>query len=123
VDPLRPFAELVRSLYRARSGATARTSPGAQPQGNQSESVAIDAIDALHTRLRARLSEAGLTDADRARKVFVEVVLAWELGDQIPGDPAFAEVVKAVTNRIADRPRLSGRLHTLLTTLVQNPSN
>jgi hypothetical protein len=48
------------------------------------------------------------------------VVLEWELGERVPGDPAFAQVVDAVADRIAHRPRLSGRLHTLLTHLVQD---
>jgi hypothetical protein len=122
VDPLRPFADLVRSLWGSRTGPTPRTeSTGQVRRLDQQQPTAVAGpTDDLRTRLRARLSQAGLADAGRARETFVEVVLAWELGDRVQGDPAFADIVKTVANRIAERPQLCGRLHELLISLVQS---
>jgi hypothetical protein len=46
--------------------------------------------------------------------------LTWELGDRLPTDPAFAGVIKTVSDRIAQRPPLSDRLHILLTALARD---
>jgi hypothetical protein len=121
MDPLRPFADLVRSLWGNRSTPTPRTDSTAPSRASseQQSRAAIDPTDELRTRLRARLTQAGLSDPGRAREVFVEVVLTWELGDRALTDPTFATVVKAVADRINQRPQLSGRLQELLVTLTQ----
>jgi hypothetical protein len=121
MDPLRPFADLVRSLWSARGGVTAKAESSGKTQAlEERESVAAAATpDDLRTRLRTRLIQIGLTDVVRAREAFVEVVLTWELGDRVSGDPAFTGVIKAVSDRIAERPQLSERLHALLTTLAR----
>jgi len=121
MDPLRPFTDLVRSLWSARGGSTARTESSGKAQAltERPSPTAAETPDDLRTRLRTRLAQIGLTDVARAREAFVEVVLTWELGDRVPGDPAFAGVIKAVSERIAERPQLSDRLHALLTTLAR----
>ena len=122
MDPLRPFADLVRSLWSGRTTPTPRAESTGQARrlDEQQPNPVAEPTDDLRTRLRARLSQTGLADAARARETFVEVVLAWELGDRVQGDPAFAGIVKTVANRIAERPQLCGRLHELLVSLVQN---
>jgi len=121
VDPLRPFTDLVRSLWGNRTAPTPRTESTGQARrlDEQSSGRVAGPTEDLRARLRTRLSQAGLADAGRARETFVEVVLAWELGDRVQGDPAFAGIVKTVADRIAERPQLSGRLHELLVSLVQ----
>ncbi len=125
MDPLRPFADLVRSLWSTRGSSTARTeSSGKAHALTERRSAEVgetpETSEDLRTRLRSRLAESGLTDVARAREAFVEVVLTWELGDHIPSDPAFAGVIKAVSERIARRPQLSDRLHSLLTALARD---
>jgi hypothetical protein len=122
VDPLRPFTDLVRSLWGSRSGPAPRTEATGQTRRleEQQPAAVAAATDELRTRLRARLSQDGLADAGRARELFVEVVLGWELGDRVQGDPAFAGMVKTVASRIAERPQLCDRLQQLLVTLVRN---
>ena len=125
MDPLRPFADLVRSLWGSRSDPTLRTeSTGQARRLDEQQPTGIpEPTEDLHTHLRARLSQVGLADAGRARETLVEVVLAWELGERVQGDPGFADIVKTVANRIGERPQLCGRLHELLVNVVQSPAD
>jgi hypothetical protein len=122
VDPLRPFTDLVRSLWGNRTALTPRTESTGQARRLDEQpppGTVVGATEDLRTRLRARLSQTGLADAGRAREIFVEVVLAWELGERVQGDPAFAGIVKMVAERIAERAELRGRLQGVLVSLVE----
>jgi hypothetical protein len=122
MDPLKPFTDLVRTLWSTRGGSTGRTESSGKAQalteGQSAEASATP--DDLRTRLRSRLAQSGLADVARAREAFVEVVLTWELGDRVSSDPAFSGVIKAVSDRIAQRPQLSDQLHILLTALARD---
>ena len=106
LDPLRSLAQLVRTLTRPRGehGAT----PETRPQGNTSErassaepNTAVNANEALRARLRQRLRAVGTLDKRRAREVFVETVLASELGDAVTLDPAMGEIIARVAEQLS----------------------
>jgi hypothetical protein len=124
MDSLKPFADLVRTLSRTRGGPSTRvdqsgpTRPVTSEQVNSSGQVAMSAD--LNSRLRVRLKATGLADPSRAREVFVEVVLVWELGETLPNDQAFSDIVKSVSDRIDANAQLSGRLHLLLASFVND---
>jgi hypothetical protein len=122
MDPLKPFTDLARTLSRTRGSPTARAH-----HSGQTKSVTFTAVDAtrrvgspddLHARLRKRLKATGLADPSRAREAFVEVILAWELGDRLPHDQSLTDIVKTVSDRIDAHAHLSGRLHSLLAGLA-----
>jgi hypothetical protein len=121
MDPLRPFADFVRSLSRRTTPA--RAAETAQGRAVSPEQLGADAsalaTEGLDAKLRAQLGRTGVADRVRAREAFVEVVLAFELGDQLCENPGFAELVKGVSSRIDAHPQLSERLHELLVDLAR----
>lgn len=122
MDPLKPFADLVRTLSRTRGGPTGRVDQGGQIKPVTSEAVQarrqVGALDDLHARLRMRLRATGLADPSRAREAFVEVILVWELGERVTNDQALTDIAKSVSDRIDAHAQLRGRLHALLVGLA-----
>lgn len=106
LDPLRSLAELVRTLTRARSGAAssgAKTTTSTEKFDDavREESAApLSGAQALREKLRQRIRLVGTTDRRRAREVFVETVLAAELGERITLDPAMADIVSKVAQQL-----------------------
>ena len=123
MDPLRPFADLIRSLWkssavqRSYANASATTEKPADRAADTNIGGASRAT--LESTIRDRLTTVGLSDAARAREAFVETVLAWELGDELPRDAAFWDVVKRVADHIGSDPRLGQRLQSLLAGLAE----
>jgi hypothetical protein len=122
MDPLKPFADLVRTLSKTRGGPTAGVHHSGQIKPVTSEALhasrRVGASDDLRARLRMRLKATGLTNPSRAREAFVEVILVWELGERLPNDQALTDIVKSVSDRIDAHAHLSGRLHSLLAGLA-----
>ncbi len=125
MDPLRPFADLIRSLWRKQSQTVGRTERAAATGATSLKTVEEapppqDARADLQQRLRARLTPSVLADSARARAVFVETVLTWELGERLAGDPAFPPVVERVAAQLALQPELADRLQATLVALAEN---
>jgi hypothetical protein len=126
MDPLRPFAGLIRTLWKSNTSSTQAEAPlasSAASGAEQAQNQAAEALDeaTLRAQLRARLLRVGLNDPRRAREVFVETVLSAELGEHLLRDPAFTDMVKRVANHIATDGRLGSRLHSLLQALAEDP--
>jgi hypothetical protein len=123
MDPLRPFANLIQSLWKSQTSVPARMEsaaslrPVTQEASPNAEPVDV-AEGTLRSRIRTRLTQMGPADPQRTREVFVETVLAWELGDDLPRDPAFIEVVKRVADQLNAQPAFGTRLRSVLTTLL-----
>jgi hypothetical protein len=119
-DPLRPFTQAIRSLWPARTGATANA--GSAPSSSAEARNTADApragssqvADTLKSRLRARIGGLDGSDLNKMRDRFVETVLLWEFGEEIAPDPQFAEVVARVSEQLAAHPTVGKRLHELL---------
>ena len=127
MDPLRPFAGLIRTLWKSGTAATTqRDAPSAASATNpeQTQNAAAEALEeaTLRGQIRARLVRIGLSDPRRAREVFVETVLAAELGEHLLRDPAFTDMVKRVADQIGADARLGGQLQSLLQALVEDRS-
>jgi hypothetical protein len=105
LDPLRSLAELVRTLTRPRT-ASARTgpkAPSAKPDNDPTADTVVAAssgVQALREKLRQRIRIVGTADRRRAREVFVETVLAADLGDRVTLDPAMADIVTRVAQQL-----------------------
>jgi hypothetical protein len=104
LDPLRSLAELVRTLTRPRAESRGETRPGAKapPSGN---TPALSEAQVLREKLRQRIRLVGTADRRRTREVFVETVLATELGDRITLDPAMADIVSKVAQQLGNDAR------------------
>ena len=117
MDPLRPFADLVRALSRAHNSGTRATGDGSHAGSGTAVPArahsSVETPDSFDARLSARLQETGLADPARARKTFIEVVLSWELGDHFR-DPSLSHIAQEVAARIEAHPRLTARLNELL---------
>lgn len=122
MDPLRPFADLIRNWLRTRESGTERANAVQRPskvlpRPAPKSGGAAPRAD-LRRRLKSRLTPDVLTDPQRARSVFVEAVVCHELGDDLARDPAFSQLVSTVTERLAQHPQLAIRLQQLLRELA-----
>ncbi|MEJ1964233.1 MAG: hypothetical protein WDO56_22880 [Gammaproteobacteria bacterium] len=119
-DPLRPFADMIRSLWLARlqaKGATQASSKGK----TGAEAPAPRPGRSFRSQLKARVSASRAAGPARMREAFVEAVLLWELGEQLAPDPAFGEMVTTVSEQIASDPMVGERLHRALQRLAEEP--
>jgi hypothetical protein len=112
MDPLRPFAHLIRSLWTGKRPA-AGTAGATQGTGAQ-HSHAVAASASVANRLQTRLATLQQWNGERARELFVEHILLMELGEDLALDPAFADLVQRVCSQLATEPGVGARLDELL---------
>jgi hypothetical protein len=114
MDPLRPFAMLIRSLWTTKSRSNRRaqraTTKASEPQ---------QGVTGIEPRLRVRLSTLSQWHPARAREMFVETVLLSELGVELERDPGFQPLVQNVSAHLGSLPAISSRLDELLQALLQ----
>ena len=115
-DPLRPFAQIIRSLWRGRT-AGAQPSSSATPTGGPAE-PAPRVDESLESRLSAQVAGIDTGNPARLRQAFVETVLLWELGEQLARDPEFGEMVSRVSGQLGSDPAVAQNLHGLLVKLA-----
>lgn len=119
MDPLRPFAILLRSLWTAaKSRPTARAqaseSFGASATPTPIASEQASPAQTVTSRLQPHLTGLKEWNAGRARALFVEHALLAELGEGLTRDPAFANLVQRVSVHLGEEPALRDRLDELL---------
>lgn len=112
MDPLRPFAHLIRSLWTGKKGAAA-ASGGARGSSTR-QSHAVTASAPVINRLQARLASLQQWNGARARELFVEHILLMEFGEDLALDPAFADLVQHVCGQLGSEPAVGARLDELL---------
>jgi len=124
VDPLKPFANLIRSLWSSTKRAPARAPAGARATpataGQQTPARAIAPATSVSARLQARLATLREWNSAQARELFVEHALLMEFGSDLAHDPTFAELVQRVSAQLATEPALGARLDQLLQDLAAN---
>jgi hypothetical protein len=119
MDPLRPFATLIRSLWTAaRSERTPRASHSGAGAAPLSGSQPVAVVPSIAARLAPRLAALKEWNAQRARELFVEHILLAELGGELARDPKFAELVQRVSLHLAEEPAIGARLDELLQAVV-----
>lgn len=121
MDPLRAFADLLGSMWRARraEAAPTRMQPPARPDPAERAANTVRTPEALRACLRGRIASVGTADPRRARDAFVEAVLGWELGEELARDPGFGDMVRRLSDHIGEEPRLNARLQELLQDLAR----
>ena len=118
MDPLRPFASLIRSLWTTRKsrpadGARSAESPESTRTALTGARPAAPAAS-ITGQLRSRLNAQSEWNPVRARELFVECILLSELGEDLARDPGFAALVSQVSRHMGDEPAISARLDELL---------
>jgi hypothetical protein len=120
MDPLRPFTNLIRSLWIGKPAApretasatarsTARTDADARPVAPSAQ---------VSARLQSQLAALQQWNGDTARKVFVEHILLVELGEDLARDPGFGDLVQRVSAQLGSEPTVRARLDDLLRELA-----
>jgi hypothetical protein len=116
-DPLRPFADMIRALWLARTqGKSAARAQNAAPV--RTDSPRPGRARSFRSQLRARVAASSNAGPARMREVFVETILLWELGEQLAPDPDFAGMVTTVSEQVASDPALAERLNHVLRELA-----
>jgi hypothetical protein len=120
-DPLRPFTQTIRSLwrFRTRGARDVTSSPGTSAASAMAASTdarppASRAGETLQSRLKSRLAAIDRHDVKQMREAFVETVLRWEIGDQLAMNAGLAEVVARVSEQLTTDPAVVERLQELL---------
>lgn len=119
-DPLRPFADMIRSLWLAKAQGKSQSQSHGNAKEVQQRALAPQPKPArsFRAQLKARVSASSAGGAARMREVFVETVLLWELGEQLAPDPAFGEMVTTVSDQLASDPVVGERLNRALQQLT-----
>jgi hypothetical protein len=120
MDPLRPFANLIRSLWTGSKRSAVRTTDGAPSAqsgaGQQAQAIAGPAQ--ISATLQSRLATLREWNSARARELFVEHVLLAEFGSDLARDPTFADLVRRVSAQLEAQPTLGARLDQVLQSLA-----
>ncbi|HXS22554.1 MAG TPA: hypothetical protein VN735_15080 [Steroidobacteraceae bacterium] len=126
MDPLRPFSDLIRSLWKSSTARVQRAQGGTGASRTSPQSTApLEAESgslSLRSEIRSRIRQIGLSDPRRVREVFVETVIARELGLGTSHAADLTEIAERVAARIGSHSELSDRLHTLLVALAEDPA-
>ena len=123
VDSIRPFIGLIRTLSRKKVGAAdgvAEPSVAGDPPANDAPAAA-DRNSQLETRLRVRLAVVDAANPDKAEQAFVETVLLSQLGDDLAGDPEFADIVAKVSAQLQSDSQTRAQLAALIASLRSKP--
>jgi hypothetical protein len=118
-DPLRPFADLIRTLWLAKTQRAGTATRKATPSAP--EKAGAQRARSLRSQLKARVNASRAAGPARMREAFVETVLLWELGEQLAPDPSFGEMVASVSEQLAADPAVGERLNRALTRLAADP--
>ncbi len=115
-DPLRPFAQIIRSLWRGRVAATERAATASQTSSSPQHNAYVD--ESLQSRLTTRIAGVDTENPARLRQAFVETVLLRELGENLARDPDFGAMVARVCEQLESQPTVAQNLHKLLVRLA-----
>jgi hypothetical protein len=119
MDPLRPFAAVIRSLWQARASASSPTPEARKTGTTPNPATLVHAQSArteesLRARLKSRISQVDPDDPRRVREAFVETVLLWELGEKLAHDAGFGEMVMQISDQLASDAAVDQRLQKLV---------
>jgi transposase len=119
MDPLRPFALLIRQLTRPRANVAHATDGAASTpeRTTQAPQAPLSDETQLMERLRRRLRDAGEATAARRREYFVEAVLLQDFAARAALDGELSQLVARVARDLGEDEQLAARLDQLLVKL------
>lgn len=126
MDPVNRLDQIMRVIGQQMSERAARLEAGGKPLpvAGPTRVARRPALTALKSKVQERLKALDPEDArhpEKARRVFLESVLAWQFGDELMLERGFAEIVAGVQEALRAHPQMDARLGELLRDLVTSP--
>jgi hypothetical protein len=123
VDPVSRLDQVLQLIGRQMSERSARLDSGARlpppkPAGRPQQR---ETLAALRRRFRERLGQIAADDpnrAEKARRAFVESVLAWQFGKELLLEPGFEDTVRGVQEAMRASPDFEARFARMLNELA-----
>src|SRR5581483_4218704 len=78
-------------------------------------------LTALKSKIQPRLKANDPRQPEKARRIFLESVLAWQFGDELMVDRGFADIVSGVQEALSAHPQMDSRLAEILRELLTTP--
>jgi hypothetical protein len=119
MDPINRLDQIMRVIGQQMSERAARLESGGKPlpTGAPPRLTRRPALTALKSKVQERLKALDPHDPHRpekARRIFLESVLAWQFGNELMLDRGFAEIVSGVQEALRADPQVDARLGQLL---------
>jgi hypothetical protein len=119
MDPINRLDQIMRVIGQQMSERAARLEAGGKPlpAGTPLRLTRRPALTALKSKVQERLKALDPHDPrrpEKARRIFLESVLAWQFGTDLMLDRGFAEIVSGVQEALRADPQVDARLGELL---------
>jgi hypothetical protein len=119
MDPVSRLDQILQVIGRQMSERASHLEAGAKTIGSATPARAArrPSLAVLKSKVQQRLRALDPNDArraDKARRIFLESVLAWQFGDELLLDRGFEEIVSGVQEALRAHPGVDARLVQLL---------
>jgi hypothetical protein len=126
MDPINRLDQIMRVIGQQMSERAARLDAGGKPLpvATPSRLARRPALTALKSKIQERLKALDPNDPrhpEKARRIFLESVLAWQFGSELMVERGFADVVSGVQEVLRAHPQMDARLGELLRELLTTP--
>jgi hypothetical protein len=123
MDPVNRLDQVLQIIGRQMSERAARLEAGAKSSAGarSARTPGRPSLAALKSTVKQRLRTLDPNDArrsDKARRIFLESVLAWQFGDELLLDRGFDEIVSGVQEALSANPEVDARFAQLLRELT-----
>jgi hypothetical protein len=119
MDPVNRIDQVMQLISRQMSERAARLESGGKlaTAAAPVRSARRPALTALRAKVRERLGSLDPDDPrrpDKAQRIFLESVLAWQFGNQLLLDRGFEDIIAGVQEALRANPKVEARLGELL---------
>jgi len=126
MDPINRLDQIMRVIGQQMSERAARLEAGGKPlpAAAPTRLARRPALTALKSKVQERLKALDPDDPrhpEKARRIFLESVLAWQFGNELMLEPGFAEIVSGVQEALRAHSQADARLGELLRDLITTP--
>lgn len=123
MDPINRLDQIMRVIGQQMSERAARLEAGGKPLpvAAPTRPRRRPALTVLKSKVQERLKALDPNDPrqpEKARRIFLESVLAWQFGNDLMVDRGFAEIVSGVQEALRAHPDVDARLGQLLRDLT-----
>lgn len=126
MDPINRLDQIMRAIGQQMSERAARLEAGGKPLpvASPTRLARRPSLVALKSKIQERLKALDPDDPrqpEKARRIFLESVLAWQFGSELMLDRGFADIVSGVQEVLRAHPQVDARLGELLQELITTP--
>jgi hypothetical protein len=122
MDPINRLDQVMQIIGQQMSERAARLEAGVKhAPSNPAARARRPSLTALKTKVRERLESLEPDDprrGEKARRIFLESVLAWQFGNELLLDRGFEDIVTGVQEALRANPAVDARLGRLLRDLT-----